>query len=142
MKRPFLGISVYFLAALRGLASGYDDYTALSSADKAFFNEVKTAIETEQPAALGQLVLYPIEIHVQDSVVTVRTSQEFRAQYGKIISSDVKKAVLAQKPDELFKNWRGVMVGRGELWFAEVRLPGESVYRYRIIGISPVAIHK
>jgi hypothetical protein len=37
--------------------------------------------------------------------------------YNRIFNKKVTEAVERQSYDSLFKNWRGVMIGNGEIWF-------------------------
>lgn len=140
MKKTLICLIVAFVAPVV-LATSYSKYAVLSVQDKAFFDEVRTSILGEQPEMVAKLVLYPIEIVINSESVKINSEQEFVRRYNDIVTPDLLRIVRNQKTDELFKNWRGIMVGRGELWFGQVQLRGDSSYTYRITGISPSAIH-
>jgi large exoprotein involved in heme utilization and adhesion len=42
------------------------------------------------------------------------------ADYDKIITTKVKRAVANQSYATLFANWQGVSIGDGEVWFSGV----------------------
>jgi hypothetical protein len=47
-------------------------------------------------------------------------------------------AIQKQEPERLFKNWRGVMIGSGEVWFGAIKLSdGQQEYSYFILGANP-----
>ncbi|MNY74494.1 hypothetical protein D3C86_2135360 [compost metagenome] len=49
----------------------------------------------------------------------IKTKKDFITKYDKIINAKVKKALFAQKVDKVFVNWKGVMIGNGELWIGQ-----------------------
>ena len=53
------------------------------------------------------------------------------------MTANIKKAVAEQSEDALFKNWRGVMVGSGELWFTAVNRENGGIFELKVIGINP-----
>jgi hypothetical protein len=44
--------------------------------------------------------------------------------------------VVEQKPDELFKNWSGIMVGRGQVWFVTVAKDVKDPQTYYIVIVA------
>lgn len=55
-----------------------------------------------------------------------------------IFSSALKGDVLHQSSESLFKNWQGVMIGNGDIWFSELgEMKGTNiVWRYQITTIN------
>ena len=45
----------------------------------------------------------------------------------------------AHAKDPLFKNWRGVMLGDGILWFTECRKSDKDPWRYAILALGNFA---
>ena len=59
---------------------------------------------------------YPITINPGTSnVMYIRAAQAFIASYDKIITSSVADMIVRQKYENLFVNYRGAMVGDGQV---------------------------
>ena len=50
----------------------------------------------------------------------VRSPAEFLKRYHEVFNENVIRAVTSQEADALFANWRGVMLGNGQVWFSGV----------------------
>ena len=48
-----------------------------------------------------------------------KTKSDFLASYNKIITPKVKDAIAKANLRELFRNYKGVMIGNGEIWIAQ-----------------------
>jgi hypothetical protein len=84
-----------------------------------FFFALQSNVRTEDKEQLAGMVLYPIAVYgANGAKVVVRSEKAFAAMYSQFATKEWKKAILDQDPAELFMNWQGVMVGRGELWFS------------------------
>jgi hypothetical protein len=67
----------------------------------------------------------------------VDTPDEFIKRCQTLVTPKVRKAVRDQKADDLFANWRGVMIGRGEVWFGGICADAECTsHQVRIIRIN------
>lgn len=75
------------------------------------------AVKAHDAAAVAAMVNYPIKVRIVGSSRTIRTPQEFIVKYDSIITPAIAAAVQDQKWDDLFVNYQGVMLGRGEVWF-------------------------
>lgn len=95
-----------------------------------FLLSLKAAVGRDDWAWIADRVAYPLAVNPHPSEASpgkappaatrvIRSRQEFLMQYRTIFNDRVKKALRAQTPDGLSKSWRGVMVGRGEIWFEE-----------------------
>jgi hypothetical protein len=88
-----------------------------------FLLEIQDSLRSDNKEKLAGLIHYPITIDMFDgSELKIQTAAEFIANYEKIVIPEWKDLVLAQEPSELFSNWQGAMVHRGELWFTPVCL--------------------
>jgi hypothetical protein len=107
---------------------------------KPFFEAIQKAVEQSDAIALSKMVKYPITLkNPKGKTVKVFTSKEFVASYPQFITSQWKKAVLRQKYKELFANWQGVMIGRGEIWFSGICMSEPcSKYELKITGMNPL----
>lgn len=89
----------------------------ISIEERAFFSEIRDAILSEDAKRLAGMVVYPQRLCIGGKVGVVKNQDEFEMGFSDIVNQRVRGAVLGQSPDQLFKNWRGVMVGDGEIWF-------------------------
>ena len=86
-----------------------------------FLLVIQDSLRTDNREKLASLIHYPITISMLDeSELKIENAAEFIANYEKIVIPEWKALVLAQEPAELFSNWQGAMVHRGELWFTAV----------------------
>jgi len=88
-----------------------------------FLLEIQDNLRSDNKEKLSGLIHYPITIDLFDgSELKIKNAAEFIANYEKIVVPKWKDLVLAQEPSELFSNWQGAMVHRGELWFTPICL--------------------
>ncbi|NKB17430.1 MAG: hypothetical protein HC770_03935 [Pseudanabaena sp. CRU_2_10] len=106
---------------------------------KPFFEAIQKAVEQSDAVALSKIVKYPITLKTpKGQNIKVPDSKEFVANYPRFITPNWRKAVLEQKYKELFANWQGVMIGRGEIWFSSICMSEPcSKYELKITGINP-----
>lgn len=82
-----------------------------------FLYWLKWAVATDNAEAVAAKVHYPIAAHVNDKLTRIETAEQFVENYHQIMDDTVTQAVTEQKVADLFANWSGVMIGRGEVWF-------------------------
>lgn len=63
------------------------------------------------------MAIYPL---VTQSLGRVRSAVDCRRNYARIFNPRVAAAVKNQKFESLFANYKGVMVGSGEVWISGV----------------------
>lgn len=85
---------------------------------------------------LGSLVSYPLTVRLNSHDKTFRDPDELLANYSSVLTPQVIAAILNQDFRNLFVNYQGVRVGRGELWFGGVYEEGQSDYTVKIIAIN------
>jgi hypothetical protein len=129
-----------WLAACAGLSSN-DPYSyshpVLNKKDKAYFIAIRDAIARDDRdwlASQATLVLCSLHGHH----VVLETKKQILRHYDEIINAYVRDAVKKQNPDDLFKNWGGIMVGRGAIWFDRISdgNVNEDLWPYHIITIN------
>ena len=105
-----------------------------------FLLEIQDSLRSDNKEKLAGLVHYPITISLLDeSELKIQNAAEFIANYEKIVTSEWKALVLAQEPSELFSNWQGAMVHRGELWFTPVCLDETcDTWQFFIVAIRQI----
>lgn len=105
--------------------------------DKVFCEQIKKAFLTNNIEWLSRVVSYPLTLKQNDKTITLNNSSDFKKYATAILTAHLKSAVQNQLPDSLFKNWQGVMIGNGAIWFSAIKETPDVDWRHRIIGINP-----
>jgi hypothetical protein len=116
-----------------------DDFQMSATvADKAFFQQIKTAILNNDTNWLSSAISYPITIKTDRRSFRLRKKRDFNAHAALLLTPHFKAVVQQQSPDSLVKNWAGIMIGDGEIWFSKVEeISGTGiVWVYRIIAFN------
>ncbi|MFF2092225.1 hypothetical protein [Paenibacillus sp. NPDC058174] len=95
--------------------AGIDNAAAFSK----YFSKLQKEVKANKKEAVADLVAYPLRVNSSGKSIEIKTKKQFIAKYNQIFTDKVKKKLLAQKEDELFVNWKGVMVGDGEVWIGQ-----------------------
>lgn len=107
----------------------------LTSGDKAFFIELQHAVNTRNIDWLVSHVSFPLAVSEGDTQQRIFDAKEFKSRYDEVFDVAVKREIAAQAPEGLFKNWRGLMVGDGVVWF-EAILDVQGARHYFITTIN------
>ncbi len=83
----------------------------------AFFNDLQQAVESKDVAALSQMMGYPFPVFTGDRILVIRDSNDFAKHFEHCFTEEVIEAVRKQTFEALFVNYKGCMIGRGEVWF-------------------------
>lgn len=91
-----------------------------------FLIKLQNDIRKGNKAAVADSMTYPLTVNSKGKTIEIISKRDFMSKYDKIMTASVKKKVLAQKveADQLFVNWKGVMVGDGALWMGQT---GEAI---------------
>jgi len=135
MKFLIVALFVAVAAMSKAEIAAYD----VTPADKAFLLDVLAAVEKRDAAWIASHTLLPIAIGSGKERRIVRSEKEFRKMLERSLSLDLSKQMQADAKDPLFKNWRGVMLGDGILWFTECRESDKKPSRYAILAIGGFA---
>jgi hypothetical protein len=98
---------------------------------RAFLAKLQSAVQSGDKTALSGMVSYPLLVIRSGARTRIRSRAAFLAQYDRLFTPAIRKAILAQKSQCLFGNSSGAMIGDGELWFRE-----ESPGGWKIITIN------
>lgn len=86
-----------------------------------FLARLKQAVAVDDHAAMAAMVKYPLTVYPAAGRPTIyRNATTLSANYARVFTPEVKAAVAAAKPDNLFVRDQGVMIGNGEIWMNEV----------------------
>ena len=89
--------------------------------EAAVFRQLQDAVRSSDTAAITRLFVYPSRVNrSQTSRFWVTSPAVLRRRLNEVLPDTIRRAILQQNPDSLFHNWRGSMVGNGEVWITNV----------------------
>lgn len=100
---------------------------------EAAFKQVQELVSEGDKKMVAEYIRYPIVVYIDGTKTEINTEDEFVKNYDKILTEKIKKALMNQKVKETFVNYKGVMVGQGEIWFT---ITEEGKHKYSIYGIN------
>jgi hypothetical protein len=125
-------LAILLLAPSVTVASG--DMTEDQSVQ--FLAALQDAVKSGQPKAVSALVIFPLRVYHGRKATRIKDAQAFVHDYPRIFTAEVAKAVLTQKPGDLFHNWQGSMIGNGQVWFSGVCT--DAACSHQRIGVTAV----
>jgi hypothetical protein len=125
LVRAILVLLIALFAAASGSARAENPYAAAGISNPAhvaqFLDRLKQALATNDRAAIAGMVSYPLRVNSTAARPAVyRDAAALKGHYARIFTPDIKKAVAAAKPDNLFARDQGVMIGDGKIWMNEI----------------------
>lgn len=105
--------------------------------DKVFCEQIKKAVLTNNVEWLSGVISYPLTLKQNGNSIILNSSSDFKKRSADILTPLLKSSVQNQSPDSLFKNWQGVMIGNGAIWFSGIKEKSDKSWKHRIIGINP-----
>ena len=108
--------------------AGIDDAAEFESV----FKTIQSLVAKGEKEKVAEYIRYPLT----SANITVRSTEEFIKNYDSIITGKVKTALINQKVEELFVNYKGVMVGAGEVWFTVVFEGNSNTPKYLIQAVN------
>jgi hypothetical protein len=85
----------------------------------AFLASLKAAVKAQDKRKVAAMVRYPVLINMAKGHRQIRTDAQFVAEYDRLFTTALRKVIEEQRPECLFANWQGIMIGDGEVWFEE-----------------------
>jgi hypothetical protein len=122
-----------------------DDYSDdVTVSDRAYFSRLQRAILGDDVGWVSkELCNYPFSVHLATGrTIKIKNEEQLKKEFKMVFNPEMKKVVRNQSPDSLFKNWQGLMVGNGEIWFGEIgdAIGGKIEWEYKILSINPDAL--
>ncbi|MBC7991490.1 MAG: hypothetical protein H7Y19_18180 [Luteimonas sp.] len=74
------------------------------------------AVAAKDAQAVSKLVDYPFTASIGGQRTKIAAAEAFVAQYDRIVTPAIARAIGEQRYGSLFVNAKGVMFGRGEAW--------------------------
>jgi hypothetical protein len=101
----------------------------------AFFLDLQKAVRTQDRNWLADHLHIPATRYGAKTTV-IRNKAYFLIHYSSLIGPKLRAIILAQTPDDLFRNYQGTMIGSGpNIWFRDFG-DGPDTIRYEIITIN------
>jgi serpin B len=111
--------SILILAALlRPVNTTALDYYPITESDRKFLAELVDAVGKNDVKWIAGHMVYPLSLS-REGTRMVKTKEEFMPILKRELNETVRAKIAGDARKPLFKNWRGVMVGEGVVWFAE-----------------------
>jgi hypothetical protein len=78
-----------------------------------FLRRLQLAVKTRDADAVASLTIFPLTVRGKPGPAN---ASELTQHSAEIFNEKVRAAVLGQTVDSLFANWRGLMIGNGDVW--------------------------
>jgi hypothetical protein len=129
LQRPFrhviLALLIALLAVPFGPALADNPYAVAGISNPAqvteFVVRLKQAMAADDRTAIAGMVNYPLRVNsAAGRPRFYRNAAALRANYARVFTPEIKEAIAAAKPADLFARDQGVMIGNGEIWMNEI----------------------
>lgn len=128
-----------FLAALLFVCAIYSHAYEVTSGQIEFVNRLKVATKANDKEWISEVISCPLSISLENGDrLQIETEADFVENYEFIFNANVKEAILRQEIADLFFNWQGLMIGRGQVWITGA-IMDSGVVTYWITAINPTA---
>ena len=123
--RLILVFLIALFAVASGPARGDNPYAVAGISNPAqvtqFLARLKQAVAAGDRAAIAGMVSYPLRVNsAAGRPRFYRNAAALNVNYARIFTSEIKQALAAAEPDDLFARDLGVMIGNGEIWINEI----------------------
>jgi hypothetical protein len=82
-----------------------------------FLADFQKAVAADNAAAIAEMGRYPAEVVINKRRRKVKSRTEMEKLYPEIFTPCLKRVIAATRPEDLFANYQGVMLGGGAVWF-------------------------
>jgi hypothetical protein len=129
-SRISVALGFVFLMVLAGQPGG----AAEPSSDRLFLQDLQKALQTNDKDWLGNHMHYPANFY-GTKYIMIRNRGSFDSQYSLLFRPKLRAIVMAQDPDQLYSDQRGLKIGNElNIWF--YNFGGAEDRRYEIITIN------
>jgi hypothetical protein len=90
------------------------------SETRQFLDNLKTRTAQRDREGVCSLVSYPMTVQSKQASRTIANEAACRGAYDSIFNSAVLSSISREHFEDLFANWRGVMIGDGAVWFGGI----------------------
>jgi hypothetical protein len=119
-RRAFLIVSLLALCR-RSSATNQTGADGLTAEDlDLFLSRLQRAVADDDRAGVAALIFFPLRVNRVNRKAEYIGSADFGKKYSRIFTEKVRGAIMAQRSSELFRNYSGAMIGRGEVWMSGI----------------------
>jgi hypothetical protein len=134
--KPFVIFLFSLVALMPAVAKSAYDVTA---SDQRFLSDVIAAVGRKDAAWIAAHSALPIAVVAGNEHRILKKKEEFAEVVARSLTEDLCARIRAEAKKTIFKNWQGVMVGDGILWFTEYRVSKDSPWQYVITAFGDFA---
>jgi hypothetical protein len=87
-----------------------------TSAVEHFLQDLQHSVAVDDRVHVAAMVRFPIGIRVHERALTLRNRDQLLKYYDVAFDPKVEAFIAKQKFSDLFCNWKGIMIGHGEVW--------------------------
>lgn len=123
----------------RAVAEREAEPAAPTVAYRRFLWNLQSAVRANNKRGVAKLAALPLRVNFEGGARTYSDRSAIERDFDRIFTPRVKQAILNQRADRVFSNWRGAMIGNGEVWFDQT-CPNDSCSPagpVRITAINP-----
>ncbi len=138
MMLPGLPALVLALVIATGSAHAGESESDLKTPETEIIKAMQEAVRADDKDWFVKHLHCPVRYFGKPTHI-ITSKGWFLKNYATVIGPKLKEAILAQDPDNYFKNYQGLMVGEGShnIWLEDFGDPGGSVpSNYQIITIN------
>jgi hypothetical protein len=96
-----------------------------------FLSDLQKAVAADDTGAVAGRTRFPVDVAIRKARKRLQSRAELQKVYAQIFDPCLKRVVAAAKPDDLSASWRGILLGRGAIWFG-----AEPDHAIRIFAIN------
>lgn len=86
-----------------------------------FLVKLQNKAKLRDAKSLGEFISFPVRVNHKGTLKKIHSLSDFNSIASEVITSNVIDVILNQKPEEIFCNYQGIMLGDGEIWFAKIK---------------------
>ena len=105
-----------------------------SSKPERFLRHLQEVVRQGKRREVAALIDFPITVRIAGGPTQLRRKSDLLKHYDAIFNSRVRGKLKTQRASNLFVNWRGVMIGNGEIWFNQ--MPGGDKAPLKITAVN------
>ena len=130
---------VLFTPSFVHCAVAADTLYSVTVSDKKFLSEIVVALQKKDSAWIADHMVYPLSVAVSNRTQIVKSKEEFAPVLRRELTDYLSSEIVDAATTQLFKNWQGVMIGGGLLWFSQYSRDERGPMTYGILAIGSFA---
>jgi hypothetical protein len=125
----FLGFSAVLYASEK-------PFYEITDSDREFLADVLSAVARKDANWIAAHTAMPLVVETSTGKKVVKTEKEFTSVLESKFSIALCTRMQLDATKPLFRNWRGIMLGDGILWFEECRESATAPWKHLILSLG------